>query len=192
MVNSLVQLVLKCTVPGVPDFYQGNETWDFSLVDPDNRRPVDFERRRTMMEAAGKAALPALLENWRDGALKLRVTRELLRLRREVPGLFSAGTYQPVAANGSFGDHVVAFTRTHGGESLLVAVPRLTATLGSPPVGAVWDDTWLAEVDSAAGWQDLLTGGIFPPRAGVYLRSLFAELPFAVLRSPKAAPPPPP
>jgi (1->4)-alpha-D-glucan 1-alpha-D-glucosylmutase len=192
MVNSLVQLVLKCTVPGVPDFYQGNETWDFSLVDPDNRRPVDFERRRTMMEAAGKAALPALLENWRDGALKLRVTRELLRLRREVPGLFSAGTYQPVAANGSFGDHVVAFTRTHGGESLLVAVPRLTATLGSPPVGAVWDDTWLAEVDSAAGWQDLLTGGIFPPRAGVYLRSLFAELPFAVLRSPKAASPPPP
>ena len=183
MGNSLTQVVLKCTVPGVPDFYQGNEIWDFSLVDPDNRRPVDYDRRQALLSSALQAPLTVLLENWRDGRIKLRVTRELLALRHAFPRLFSHGSYRPVSAGGSFSDHVVCFMRVHEGESLLVAVPRLTAHLGCPPLGFVWDDTRLAEVAPEAGWKDTLTGRSFPAGAPLFLRELFAELPFAVLQS---------
>ncbi len=83
MVNGLAQLVLKVTSPGVPDFYQGNETWEFRLVDPDNRQPVDFALRKKLLGALGGRRPAELLENWRDGGIKLFVTRTLLHLRRE-------------------------------------------------------------------------------------------------------------
>jgi (1->4)-alpha-D-glucan 1-alpha-D-glucosylmutase len=183
MVNSLVQVVLKCTVPGVPDFYQGNEIWDFSLVDPDNRRAVDFAVRRTMLDDVSGVSYPTLLENWRQGGIKLRATRDLLRYRRDNPRVFSAGSYRGVGGSGSFGGNVVAFVREHEGHSVLVAVPRLTAKIGSPPVGSVWDDTRLVESAGAGGWKDLLTGRSFAPGEPLFLRSLFAELPFAVLQN---------
>ena len=124
--NSLVQTVLKLTVPGVPDIYQGAELWDFSLVDPDNRRPVDFEWRRQMLEGRGRGSdqawdLKALTENWQTGAIKLRLITDLLSLRQEHPGLFQVGSYESVCAEGPAANRVCAFVRTHNGSSLLVS-----------------------------------------------------------------------
>ena len=97
-VNGLAQTLLKLTVPGVPDFYQGTEFWDQSLVDPDNRRPVDFARRIDALEA--DATPVALAAHWRDGRVKQAVIRRALALRREVPELFARGEYRPVEVTG--------------------------------------------------------------------------------------------
>jgi (1->4)-alpha-D-glucan 1-alpha-D-glucosylmutase len=181
MVNSLTQLIIKCTVPGVPDFYQGNEVWDFSLVDPDNRRPVDFGLRRTLLGEAAQVSYSTLLENWREGAIKMRVTQDLLRLRREKPKLFASGAYRAVGTAGSFSGNVVSFTRMQGQDEILVAVGRLTSKIGCPAVGSVWDDTRLADEASGCGWRDIFTGRAFAEGEPLLLRSLFAVLPFAVL-----------
>ena len=183
MVNSLVQVVLKCTLPGVPDLYQGNEVWDFSLVDPDNRRPVDFGLRQTLIGDVAKVSYPTLLENWRQGGIKLRVTRDLLRFRRAQPALFASGAYRPVGSAGGFSGNVIAFVREHEGRLLLVVVPRITSKIGSPPVGSVWDDTRLGESVSAHAWRNIFTGHAFAPGEPLFLRSLLGELPFAVLQS---------
>jgi (1->4)-alpha-D-glucan 1-alpha-D-glucosylmutase len=183
MVNSLAQLVLKCTAPGVPDFYQGCEIWDFSLVDPDNRRPVDYEKRRQLLASLAQRPLPELVNAWRDGGLKLHATRELLRLRETHAPLFAGGDYQPVAAQGAFAGNVVAFTRQLAGKSVLVVSPRLTAKLGAPPLGAVWDDTAIALSAPARNWRDWFTGEIFSAAETIPLRQLFGTLPFAVLET---------
>jgi (1->4)-alpha-D-glucan 1-alpha-D-glucosylmutase len=182
MVNSLAQLILKCTVPGVPDFYQGNEIWDFSLVDPDNRREIDYRRRQQLMEFAASSPATGLLENWRDGAIKLRVTQTLLKFRGENARLFSHGTYLPVAAEGLYSDRVIAFIRRNGTTDLLVVVPRLTSKLGVPPLGLTWDDTRLTIAGPSPGWRDLLTDRRFPAEQPLFLRALLADLPFAVLQ----------
>jgi (1->4)-alpha-D-glucan 1-alpha-D-glucosylmutase len=189
MVNSLAQVVLKCTVPGVPDFYQGNEIWDFSLVDPDNRRAVDYPMRQVMIGDVSQVSYTTLLENWRDGAIKLRVTRDLLRFRRGCPLLFSSGSYRAVAGSGSFSASVVSFMRELGEAAILVVVPRITAKIGCPAVGSVWDDTRLSESASEHGWRDLFTGRIFAAGEPLLMRTLFAELPFAVLERAKAPAP---
>ena len=156
MVNSLTQVVLKMTVPGVPDFYQGNELWDFSLVDPDNRRPVDYEKRKTMLAALDvRPSAPELLESWTDGRIKLFVTRELLHFRRAHPELFKGGTYVPVSVTGDFPASVVAFTREANGQRLLVCVPRLSSRVGFPPVGNRWKKTAL---ELGGRWRNLFTG----------------------------------
>jgi (1->4)-alpha-D-glucan 1-alpha-D-glucosylmutase len=183
MVNSLSQLVIKCTSPGVPDIYQGNETWNFSMVDPDNRRPVDFAMRVGALNRIRAARPSELLTNWRDGGIKLRVTRDLIRLRRELPKLFAVGSYVAIPSSGTFSAHVVSYCRIHEGVSILVAVPRVAAKLGCPPMGAVWEDTRLDGCPVAAEWQDVLTGRIYPGDKALYLRSILSELPFAVLRS---------
>jgi len=181
MVNSLSQLVLKCTVPGAPDFYQGNEIWDFSLVDPDNRREVDYTLRKKMLETSAELPLPQLLVDWRSGAIKLRVMQTLLQYRSRNPELFSKGNYTAVTTTGTFRDHAIAFTRNDGGKALLVVIPRLTAKLGSPPTGPVWDDTRLVLPDTTHGWRDLFSDQIFLSTEPLRLRMLFSELPFAVL-----------
>ncbi|HTB80749.1 MAG TPA: malto-oligosyltrehalose synthase [Opitutaceae bacterium] len=182
MVNSLAQLILKCTVPGMPDFYQGNEIWDFSLVDPDNRREVDYRRRQQLLEASAGITAAKLLENWRDGGIKLRVMQGLLQFRAQHPRLFSQGDYCPIAGQGGFGDQLVAFARREGDMSMLVVVPRLAAKHGSPPLGLTWDDTRLELVDGANGWRDLFTERVFPAGEPLFLRELFDQLPFAVLQ----------
>ena len=118
--NSLTQLVLKATMPGVPDFYQGTEIWDLSLVDPDNRRPVDFAARQAALAADAEPDWPALAANWPDGRIKLALTHRLLSLRNEMPALFRDGGYEPVEVTGPHRDHIVAFrrigrTRSRGG-----------------------------------------------------------------------------
>ena len=120
--NGLARAVLKLTVPGVPDIYQGAELWDLNLVDPDNRRPVDYAARAEALAALGDD--PAvLLESWQDGRIKLFVIHRLLALRRDRPELFSSGAYVPLPA----APHLVAFARILPGQSLIVAVRRLSA-----------------------------------------------------------------
>ncbi|MBI3465299.1 MAG: malto-oligosyltrehalose synthase [Planctomycetes bacterium] len=140
-VNSLAQTLLKICVPGVPDLYQGSELWDFNLVDPDNRRPVNFEHRRKLLaELQSRAAedLPGLvaelLERWPDERVKLFVTWRALDFRRRHPDLFLQGTYEPLSAQGLREANLCVFARVHGPDWLLAAVPRFTFQAWSVPV----------------------------------------------------------
>ena len=126
-VNGLSQAVLKMTVPGMPDFFQGTEFWDFSLVDPDNRRPVDYDSRRAAL-AAGADAI-TLAETWRDGRVKQAVMRSVLDLRQQREGLFARGDYLPIRVNGAMADHVIAFARVDRTSAVVVVVPRLSHDL---------------------------------------------------------------
>jgi (1->4)-alpha-D-glucan 1-alpha-D-glucosylmutase len=127
--NSLAQLVLRLTSPGIPDVYQGTELWDLSLVDPDNRRPVDFAARDALLSEIAEVPPEDLVRGWRDGRIKLAVLRRLLHLRRERPRLFLEGDYVPVAVEGARADRVIAFERRLGRERALVVVPRLSVGL---------------------------------------------------------------
>ena len=182
-INSLTQTVLKLTVPGMPDFYQGTEVWDFSLVDPDNRRPVDYNHRERLLRKL-KAPPSQLLNRWRDGGIKLFVIRSLLELRRQHPHLFNDGEYIPATVSGALAAHCIAFERRHEGISLLVLVPRLCSKLGPLPLGEAWTD---AQVQPATvpsqGWRDHFTGALHPSAPELSLSSVFRDLPFAVLIS---------
>lgn len=171
-VNSLSQLVLKLTVPGVPDFYQGTELWDLSLVDPDNRRPVDFGRRaallaecRALLDAPGPDEARRLLDSWEDGRIKLYLTLAGLQLRRRNPTLLLEGEYVPVAAAGERREHLVALVRRQGDAAVLAVVPRLVAGLAGEgdawPTGpAAWGDTTVVLPDDLTGrrFRNALTG----------------------------------
>ncbi len=135
--NSLSQLTLKATVPGVPDFYQGTELWDLSLVDPDNRRPVDFSQRSAILggiDAKGVGFAP----NWEDGTVKLAWTRHLLDLRHRHAEVFAFGSYRPLAVEGRHADHVIAFTRRYKEQACSVVVLRYFAPFTHE--GANWPD----------------------------------------------------
>ena len=145
-VNGLAQTVLKLTVPGVPDLYQGTELWDFSLVDPDNRRPVDFETRRAALAASGQPE--DLVDHWQDGRVKQAVVKRILAARRADPAAFARGSYVPIAVSGPRARHVVAFARIRCDTAILVIVSRLASSL-LPSDGTlqiprdVWADTRL-------------------------------------------------
>lgn len=127
-VGSLAMLALKVGSPGVADFYQGTELWDFSMVDPDNRRPIDYERRSRLLDevanVTGRSAVRALCERWRDGAIKLFVTHKGLLLRRADPDLFVGGEYHPLVVTGENSEHLCAFARRAGERWLLTIAPR--------------------------------------------------------------------
>ncbi|MHA3770076.1 malto-oligosyltrehalose synthase [Verrucomicrobiota bacterium sgz303538] len=180
MVNALSQTVLKMTVPGAPDIYQGNETWDFSLVDPDNRRPVDYEHRQRLLAALDKNPNPAdLVANWKDGRIKMFVTQRLLRLRSEHADLFFRGSYTPLSTRGQFATCCIAFSRSLDSQKLVVVVPRLTSRVGFPPLGDLWQDT---EVEITGRLRNVLTGeqvDASPLKVSDALR----QLPFAVFLS---------
>jgi (1->4)-alpha-D-glucan 1-alpha-D-glucosylmutase len=182
--NSLSQLVLKATSPGIPDFYRGVEIWDFSVADPDNRRPVDFASRISMLQSLKTdGGVRDLLKHWPDGRLKMFATWKLLTFRREHPQLFKKGEYIPLRVEGSRAYHVIAFARRLQEEWCIVAVPRLCGSLtraGSPPIGeSVWDDTTLAVPAEVAGHgRNIFTGETVETKA---VSSLFAVLPFAVV-----------
>lgn len=129
--NGLIATVLKLTVPGVPDIYQGADLWEQSMVDPDNRRPVDFHRRLTLLDGLANADISAAAADFRSGAVKLLVISRLLRSRANTASLFAHGTYEPVAVEGSDSHRVMAFTRRHESRVLLVAV-ALGPWLGAP------------------------------------------------------------
>ncbi len=193
MVNGLAQTLIKLTVPGVPDIYQGTELWQLALVDPDNRRPVDWPRRRQVStELAGKSVAD-LLTHWVDGAIKLAVIRAALAHRREDPALYRDGLYQSLAVRGERRSNLVAFARLHEGRGVVTVVPRLIARLWAPeaplpPLGAAWRGAFVEPPKALAGrrYRNLLTGGEVASveRRGQALlpgEQLFAELPVAFL-----------
>lgn len=185
--NSLTQTLLKLTSPGVPDIYQGNECWEFAMTDPDNRRPVDFESRRRLLKSLDGQRPADLLANWRNGAIKLFLTRTVLRFRREHSRLFEAGDYVPLTFNGKFADSCLGFARRFGGEIAVVITSRLTGKFGGPPVGECWGSTAadLTKLETGA-FTDLFTGRKIDG-ANPAMCDVFAQLPFAVLVAGPAA-----
>jgi (1->4)-alpha-D-glucan 1-alpha-D-glucosylmutase len=177
-INGLAQTVIKLTAPGVPDLYQGTELWDFSLVDPDNRRPVDYAARQRALDLQDPSAMTA---SWKDAGIKLYVISRLLELRRRRPTLFSGGTYQRVEIAGAQAHRCVAYERRSDDARLMVIVPRLVAgaARGAPELGIApdsWGDTRLA-TDPAA-MRDVFTGEALG-ETGV--RSLLSSFPVCVL-----------
>jgi (1->4)-alpha-D-glucan 1-alpha-D-glucosylmutase len=169
-INSLAQTLIKMTAPGVPDFYQGTELWDLSLVDPDNRRPVDFKLRAALVERARGLPAAAVAEDWDCGLPKLWMIARVLELRRRRPRDFSpAGRYQPLSAQGTHLGKLLAYQR---GSGLIVVVPRFTLTRG-----ADWADTRLALPEGS--WRNEL--GDATLRGEVPAASLFATFPVALL-----------
>ena len=140
-VNSLMQTLLKLTSPGVPDIYQGNEIWNFALVDPDNRRSVDYKLRRELLACLTSSKPEELLQNWPDGRIKMFLTQRLLHFRREHVNLFRQGNYIPAKASGAFAGCCVSFVRELNRQWLVVIAPRLSSRLGFPPIGDRWQDT---------------------------------------------------
>jgi (1->4)-alpha-D-glucan 1-alpha-D-glucosylmutase len=139
--NSLAQALLKLTSPGVPDIYQGNEVWDYSLVDPDNRRPVDYKVRAEMLSCLSSKTPKELLQNWPDGRIKMFLTQRALHFRNEHVDLFRSGKYLPLRATGSFADYCISFARQLDRDWAIVIVPRLSSRIGFPPTGDRWKDT---------------------------------------------------
>jgi (1->4)-alpha-D-glucan 1-alpha-D-glucosylmutase len=174
MLNSLSMTLLKLASPGVPDIYQGCELWDLSLVDPDNRRPVDFESRAAMLSslkgrlARGEdrgAMAASLLTSPDDGAIKLYLHWTALEHRREQPGLYSRGAYLPLHVDGPHANRVVAFARHYEGKAVVGGAPRLVAAMMGDsgerlPIGEAWESTsiLLPPELSRADWSDRLTG----------------------------------
>ena len=194
--NSLAQVVLKVGSPGVPDFYQGTELWDLSMVDPDNRRPVDFDLRDRLLrelDDRGATAIPELVANAPDGRLKLFVTAWSLRLRRELPDVFGGGEYLPLTTEVPVSGDVIAFVRRAGDDVVIVAAPRLCARLEceGPPVGAeCWKTSRIMLPESLHDrtFQNVFTGEDVRPmtRAGeawIFTGQIFSQLPVAILRA---------
>jgi (1->4)-alpha-D-glucan 1-alpha-D-glucosylmutase len=181
-INSLAQIIVKCTAPGLPDFYQGTEIWDLSLVDPDNRRPVDYSLRQRLLESLEHAHPEHWLKEWRTGQIKLLLIQRLLTFRAENRLLFLKGDYKPLEAVGEKAKHVIAFERELGGQSVVVVVPRLTRSLGLWPVGDAWSETFVAAVrDGAEPWHDVLSRKTVLPGDRLALPTILADVPFAVL-----------
>lgn len=187
--NGLAQALLRVTAPGVPDLYQGTELWDFSMVDPDNRLPVDFDIRQAMLARDAKCA--DLLATWRDGAIKQRLIADVLGLRQHRPKVFAEGGYHPLHATGPHAAHMLGFARQHGTDLVIVLVTRLPlrlqAVMEKPLVEPLaWQDTHVTLPDAlrATRWRNVLGSGSLDPEANrLMLKDVFAALPVAVLEA---------
>jgi (1->4)-alpha-D-glucan 1-alpha-D-glucosylmutase len=175
--NSLSQITLKATMPGVPDFYQGTEFWDLSLVDPDNRRPVDFAARASVLASVETPDWESLVPNWRNGHLKLAWTRHLLKLRTELADVFAHGDYAPLQVRGPHRDHVIAFARRRGRDAAIVAVTKSLAPMSQG--GRSWPHAEAFEgVLDLKGYSAEGIDG-----AELQLSELFRQLPVAILKA---------
>jgi len=184
-------VVLKATVPGVPDFYQGTELWDLSLVDPDNRRPVDFELRASMRSLQGSEPdWQALRESWPDGGIKLALTARLLALRQESSALFWDGAYAPLEVRGPHANEVLAFARVRGRDAAIVVVGRFFGR--ATESGRRWPpaDAWQASVllEGFASVHNMLEAGAAEADAEMPVSRLFGAIPVALLRATCAEP----
>jgi (1->4)-alpha-D-glucan 1-alpha-D-glucosylmutase len=208
MLNSLSQTLLKIASPGVPDFYQGTELWDFSLVDPDNRRPVDFGKRVMLLEElkqreqADRASLVRdLLAHWADGRVKLYVTHKGLSLRSSQSSLFEKGNYRPIEVSDEAKDHICAFARQSGEAWALVAVPRLISNLSGPDEPPLGERAWGSSAlvlpeDAPQYWRNILTEDELEvdrskQKKLLYLASIFSSFPLALLTPAKRETPHP-
>jgi len=195
VVNSLSQLVLKLGSPGVPDFYQGTELWDLNLVDPDNRRPVDFETRRQALASLDGAAAGDLLADWPDGRIKLLVTHRGLQLRRALPDVFVGGEYVPLAVETSVDAEAVAFARVSGEDAVIVVAPTLCVALASaerqfPLGGECWKTSRVLLPESLRHrtFRNVFTGAEVRPivtaeHGWIFLGQALQELPVAMLQA---------
>jgi (1->4)-alpha-D-glucan 1-alpha-D-glucosylmutase len=187
--NGLAQSLLRVTVPGVPDLYQGNEFWDFSLVDPDNRRPVDFNARQHAL--ATPPDIGKLLFNWRDGRIKQALIAQVLALRKAHPELFHRGSYTPLDVVGRHAEHVVAFCREYQGKRALVVVPRWPYRLLEngvhPQVNArVWGDTRVKLPFAAPteNWKGLFHTRAVTPDKELLISTALGDFPVNVFIDP--------
>src|SRR5450830_1267194 len=187
--NGLAQSLLRVTVPGVPDLYQGDEFWDFSLVDPDNRRPVDFNARQRALETPPD--MGELLFNWHDGRIKQALIAQVLALRKAHPEVFHRGSYTPLDVVGQHAEHVVAFCREHQGKRVLVVVPRWPHRLLEnglhPQVNArVWGDTRVKLPFAAPteNWKGLFHTGAVTADKELLISTALGDFPVNVFINP--------
>ncbi|MGA2731751.1 MAG: malto-oligosyltrehalose synthase, partial [Syntrophobacteraceae bacterium] len=191
--NSLSQTLIKITSPGVPDFYQGSELWDLSLVDPDNRRPVDFEKRRAMLagireqDGAGIGRLVQDLFSTReDGKIKLFLIYRALKAKKTNREIFRSGAYLPLESAGRFRSHVIAFAWRYEQQWALVIAPRFLSHLiqeGDFPLGRqVWQDTAVIMPDGApAAWRNVITGEVISAGRALSVGDILLSFPVALL-----------
>jgi (1->4)-alpha-D-glucan 1-alpha-D-glucosylmutase len=188
--NSLAQLALRLGAPGIPDIYQGTELWDDSLVDPDNRRPVDFEARKAALAALVQRGAPSpelaakLVSSYSDGRIKMHLLRTALRLRRTSTELFLEGAYRPLPTEPQAFPSVVAFERTLAGARLAVVAPRLTRRVvkkGQFALGDTWNDAAI-DLGTDATWENVFTGETLRG-AKLRLADVFRTFPVAWLRA---------
>ena len=180
--NSLAQSLLRMTVPGVPDLYQGAEYWDFSLVDPDNRRPVDYAAREQALQA--ETALAQLMEHWQDGRIKQALVARPLHLRASHAELFLQGDYQPLEVEGEHANKVLAFARTTATQRAIVIVPRLCSDLlgdaASPLIdSSKWGDTHIKLPKHAClpNLKGLFSDHAVTPEEGIRLTTALKDFP---------------
>ncbi|MGO4524272.1 malto-oligosyltrehalose synthase [Microvirga sp. 2MCAF35] len=183
MLNGLSRTILKMTLPGVPDIYQGTEFWDFSLVDPDNRRPVDYEARIKALDTNEPVA--TLMKTWPDDRIKQRVLMRLLHDRAASPDLYAEGDYRPLSVTGKLSTHLLGYLRQRGETALAIIVPRLWNGLadseGLFPDQITWGDTAIPLPHGR--WKNVLTGeDILITSDRETIASLMGTLPFVVLR----------
>jgi (1->4)-alpha-D-glucan 1-alpha-D-glucosylmutase len=178
--NSLSQITLKAMMPGVPDFYQGTEFWDLSLVDPDNRRPVDFEERADLLKRVERPDWEMLVRNWPNGHIKLAWTRHLLKLRNQLPEVFATRDYEPLEVSGPHRDHVMAFVRRRGRHAVITAVARWHAPFSEQ--GRAWPRGEVFEGELHVDGY-LLDGEGNRDASRVPLANLFKHLPVAALKA---------
>lgn len=175
--NSLSQLTLKVFLPGVPDFYQGTELWDLSLVDPDNRRPVDYDARKQVLTSS--ASWPDLVANWHDGRIKFEVTRRFLEIRVRYAAILRSGSYEPLQIEGPHASNVVAFSRSNGGKKIFVLAGRHFTRLLDH--GLAWPNHWQGRaLTGECNFRDLLHDNRVI-NGELQLSRAFAALPVGIL-----------
>ncbi|QQD56175.1 malto-oligosyltrehalose synthase [Pseudomonas fluorescens BBc6R8] len=187
--NGLAQSLLRLTVPGVPDLYQGDEFWDFTLVDPDNRRPVDYPARQQGLHTPPD--IGELMFNWHDGRIKQALISQVLGLRKAHPQLFRQGTYEPLEVVGEHAERVVAFYREYQGKQLLVMVPRWPHRLlenGVYPLinAQIWGDTRVRLPFAAPtqNWKGLFRTGAVTPNKELMISAALGDFPVNVFINP--------
>jgi (1->4)-alpha-D-glucan 1-alpha-D-glucosylmutase len=192
--NSLAQVVLRNTTPGVPDLYQGCELWDLSLVDPDNRRPVDYKQRKSILQDLQTKAkidcLSLLKELWKtrhNGHIKLFLTYQLLQARQHNTAIFQQGNYQPLTTSGRYANHILAFARTVENQSLIVIVPRFLTSIIQPgecPIGDRWQDTQVSlPPNFPTSWMNVITIESMHTGREIAITNALCHFPVALLVS---------
>jgi (1->4)-alpha-D-glucan 1-alpha-D-glucosylmutase len=191
--NSLFQTLIKIASPGVPDFYQGTELWDLSLVDPDNRRPVDFAKRLSFLEDIqnlDSSKLQGLLDDFEGGKVKIYALNKALETRRNNRDLFQNGAYVPLEVKGSFSNNVIAFCRKTEASCAVIVAPRLMAKLTNMerlPLGDVWGDTFVClPLGASKVWREIFTNQSVVSKklggdGGFYVGDLLQAFPMALL-----------
>ena len=191
--NSLSQTLLKYTAPGVPDTYQGTEFWDLSMVDPDNRRPVDYEQRISVLKDIKQKSqtdnlklIDELMSTKKNGKIKLFITHKVLQARKEQLEVFQKGEYLPLEVVGKFKDHIVAFARSFENTTVIAIAPRFLTSLIAPdenPLGEkVWADTQLQLPQGfSSSWQDIFTGQTLTGNGTIAIAQVLQHFPVALL-----------